>query len=123
MKVKSIAECSPWSILQYFWPAFSGNWSCKPIFGVFESGRFTQVLLYWVNRKIWIHIIYNIGYQCISVEKQAESLQLLISVSNCLQFKFHYQVFHSKDSFKNSKQWTAWSFCKETTDLNYRLFN
>ena len=23
MKVKSIAECSPWSILQYFWPALS----------------------------------------------------------------------------------------------------
>ena len=27
MKVKSIAECSPWSILQYFWPALSNNWS------------------------------------------------------------------------------------------------
>ena len=26
MKVKSIAECSPWSILQYFWPALSDNW-------------------------------------------------------------------------------------------------
>ena len=25
MKVESIAECSPWSILQYFWPAFSNN--------------------------------------------------------------------------------------------------
>ena len=23
MQVKSIAECSPWSILQYFWPALS----------------------------------------------------------------------------------------------------
>ena len=40
MKVKSIAECSPWSILQYL--------TCilrKPIFGLFESGRFTRVLL------------------------------------------------------------------------------
>ena len=27
MKVKSIAECSLWSILQYFWPALSDNWS------------------------------------------------------------------------------------------------
>ena len=27
MKVKSVAECSPWSILQYFWPALSDNWS------------------------------------------------------------------------------------------------
>ena len=35
MKVESIAECSPWSILQYFWPALSDNWSWKPIFSVF----------------------------------------------------------------------------------------
>ena len=29
MKVESkfFAECSPWSILQYFWPALSDNWS------------------------------------------------------------------------------------------------
>ena len=46
MKVKSIAECSPWSILQYFWPALSDNWSWKPIFGLSENGHFTQVLLY-----------------------------------------------------------------------------
>ena len=47
IKVESIAECSPWSILQYFWPALSNNWSWKPNFGIFESGRFTQVLLYF----------------------------------------------------------------------------
>ena len=46
MKVEIFAECSPWSILQYFWPALSKNWSWKPIFGLFESGSFTQVLLY-----------------------------------------------------------------------------
>ena len=46
MKVESIAECSPWSILQYFWPALSDNWSLKPIFGHFESGSLTQVSLY-----------------------------------------------------------------------------
>ena len=46
MKVESIAECSPLSILQYFLPALSENWSWKPILGLFESGRFWQVLLY-----------------------------------------------------------------------------
>ena len=46
MKVKSIADCSTWSILQYFWPAWSETWSWKPIFGLLESGCFTQVLLY-----------------------------------------------------------------------------
>ena len=39
MKVESIAECSPWSILQYFWPALT--WKA-----LFESARFTQVLQY-----------------------------------------------------------------------------
>ena len=34
MKVKSIAECSSWSILQYFWPALSDNQSWKPNFGL-----------------------------------------------------------------------------------------
>ena len=34
MKLKSIAECSHWSILQYFWPALSDIRSWKPIFGV-----------------------------------------------------------------------------------------
>ena len=43
MKVRSIAKYSNWSILQYFWPALSDNWSSKPIFGLFESGRFRQV--------------------------------------------------------------------------------
>ena len=45
MKVERNAECSPWSILHYIWPAFNDNWSWKPIFGLFESGRFRQVLL------------------------------------------------------------------------------
>ena len=31
MKAESIAECSPWSILQYFWPALSDKWSWKLI--------------------------------------------------------------------------------------------
>ena len=46
MQVKSIAECSPWSILQYFWPALSDKCSWKPFCDLFESGRFRQVLLY-----------------------------------------------------------------------------
>ena len=37
MKVKSIAECSHWSIMQYFWPALSDNWSWKPISGLLKE--------------------------------------------------------------------------------------
>ena len=42
MKVESIAEYSPWSILQYFWPALSDNQSWKPIFGVLFSACLRQ---------------------------------------------------------------------------------
>ena len=45
MNVKSITECSPWNILQYFLPASRDNWSWKLIFCLFDSGLFTQVLL------------------------------------------------------------------------------
>ena len=50
IQVKSIAECYPWSILQYIWPELSDDWSWKPIFCLFESGRFTQALLYYIPK-------------------------------------------------------------------------
>ena len=57
MKVESIAECSPWSILQYFWPALSYNWSS------FLSGRLRQVLLY--NQQSIYKYAYKCLYQCV----------------------------------------------------------
>ena len=39
MKVENIAECSPWSILQYFWPVLSDNWYWKPILVFSLSGH------------------------------------------------------------------------------------
>ena len=58
MKVKSIAECSPWSILQYFWPSLSDKWSLKPISGIFRVAfldRFycTQCWSRWRLRPKW----------------------------------------------------------------------
>ena len=58
MKVQIIAECSAWSILQYFWPALSKNKSWKPIFCLFESGRFTQVSLYNIKKKLYGQCAY-----------------------------------------------------------------
>ena len=55
MKVESIAECSPWSILQYFLPALSDNWFWKSIFGLFESGRFRQVCMSQCTTKWPMH--------------------------------------------------------------------
>ena len=44
-------------ILQYFRPQLSDNWSWKSIFSLFESGPFTQVLLYTYP--------YHAEYMCI----------------------------------------------------------
>ena len=63
MKVRRIAECSSCSILQYFWPALSDNWSWKTIFGLFQSGCFRQVLLYsftTTKNKIYWFAVYNL---------------------------------------------------------------
>ena len=38
MQVKSFAECSPWSILQYFRPELSYHLSLRPLFCLFLSG-------------------------------------------------------------------------------------
>ena len=46
LQVKSIAECSPWSILQYFRPSLSYHLSIRFLFCLFLSGRLRQVLLY-----------------------------------------------------------------------------
>ena len=42
MVVENIAECSPWSILQYFWPALSDNRYWKPIFMFFLSAAYDR---------------------------------------------------------------------------------
>ena len=56
MKVERIAECPPWSIVQYFWPALSDNWYWKQMFGLYESDRFTQVLLYVVLHQMYCNM-------------------------------------------------------------------
>ena len=43
MQVKSIAECSNGSILQYFRPSLSYQLSLRPLFCLFLSGRLRQV--------------------------------------------------------------------------------
>ena len=46
MQVKSIAECSKGSILQYIRPSLNYHLSLRSLFCLFLSDRFTQVLLY-----------------------------------------------------------------------------
>ena len=49
MKVKSIAECSKGSILQYFRPSLCYHFLIRPLLCLFLGGRLRQVLLYTVN--------------------------------------------------------------------------
>ena len=55
MQVKSIAECSKGSILQYFRPSLSYRLSLRSLFCLFLSDRFRQVLLYKKTRFLFIY--------------------------------------------------------------------
>ena len=62
MKVESIAECFPWSILQYIWSALSDDLSWKPIL-VFSRVailyRFMVQYDSWYITKHWSEYVYN----------------------------------------------------------------
>ena len=53
MQVKSIAECSKGSILQYFRPSLSNHFPLRPFICLFLSGRLRQVLLYAVETELF----------------------------------------------------------------------
>ena len=101
MKIESIAECFR-SILQYFWPAFSYNWSWKPIFGLFESGRLRQVLLYCIK------CIMRIKFSrvCTLFRKQWGSQLIRIST-----------VFHPYDEFMLSDNEITIDACALTQSI------
>ena len=48
-----MAECSKGSILQYFQPSLSYQLSLRPLFRLFLSSCFTQVLLYTLKLVLW----------------------------------------------------------------------
>ena len=52
LQVKSIAECSNWSSLQYFRPSFTYYLSLRSLFCLFLSGRFRQVLPYYTTESL-----------------------------------------------------------------------
>ena len=54
MQVKSIAECSKGTILQYFRPSLSYHLSLRSLFLSIFEWPFTQVLLYLLTNSLWI---------------------------------------------------------------------
>ena len=73
MQVKSIAECSKGSILQYFRPSLSYHLSLGSMFCLFLSGHFTQVLVYFCFQPI-VHAVgdpfYKITSEALLVTQQ-----------------------------------------------------
>ena len=59
MQVKSIAECSKGSILQYFQPSISYHLSLRSVFCLFLSGRLRQVSLYNAQSVDFFHKSVN----------------------------------------------------------------
>ena len=85
MQVKSIAECSPWSILQYFRPSLSYYLSIKFLFCLFLSGRLRQVLLYVENvenlnkdtlKRLEVHCLLFKMIRALNVFVQTEKLHV-----------------------------------------------
>ena len=103
MKVESIAECSPWSILQYFWPALNDNWSS------FLSGRLRQVLLY-TQQSIYIYA-YKCLCQCVGkvITTQMSTVVSLICFGPSFQKMTHHFLLHGSlwptNLEKNLKPW------------------
>ena len=57
MQVKSIAECSNGSILQYFRPALSDNRSLRPLTSVFKT--FVLSIFAWSFYTGGVRVLYN----------------------------------------------------------------
>ena len=77
MQVKSIAECSPWSILQYFLPSLSYHLSFRFLFCLFLSCRLRQALLYWCP---WHVTITNSLYRKEEAFKPDTHIQTIIQL-------------------------------------------
>ena len=135
------------SILQYFWPALSNNRSRKPIFGLFESGCFTQVLLYMSNvmRKPVVVAFSFEQHKCRSACTSAQSDQHLCcsisgkydcSISYFQSFKippclcslaiwFVFNLFENlKTSFLRPRLiWSPYSSASAIEGKNFSLSN
>ena len=88
-----------WSILQYFWPAFSHHRSWKPILIFFLSGRLRQVLLYirkWISLPNDADNIKWVLPPESSRELLSSSILLFFSSRSAIRFSFRSIFFSWK---------------------------
>ena len=81
MQVKSIAECSKGSILQYFRSALSYHLSLRSFFRLFLSGHLRKVLLYMKTR---VNLHVSIFFIFINL---LQSIVLVTTVNPCLKVR------------------------------------
>ena len=86
MEVNRIAECSSWSILQYFRPALSDNWS-------FLSGHLRQVLLYNQPSIYIMHTSVCVSV-CVKNTTQMSTEVGLICLDPSFQKMTHHFLLH-----------------------------
>ena len=78
MQVKSIAEFSKGSILQYFRPSLSYHLPSRPLFCLFLRGRLRPVLLY-----ITVHACLKNGLTHMLLEPKSHELALMFNGNFC----------------------------------------
>ena len=93
MQVKSIAECSPWSILQYFRPSLSYHLSLRSLFNKFLSGHLRQVLLYLLLI-FFLDIYHRKEMTYFDKKKKCQDISHLISAlsSGSTPFSVHSSI-------------------------------
>ena len=121
MKVKSIAECSHWSILQYFWPALSDNRYWKPFFCVHFEWLLKTVLT--------VDLFFLFAKPYVRQKTDLVSDLSLILVDNFFFFSLHFfckkdtlimllkyvfeKVNFKKNQLTKTQAWKNYPACKE----------
>ena len=117
MQFKSIAECSPWSILQYFCASLSYHLSIRSLFCLFLSGRFTQVLLYGNFCLIWSLTSQSTIFQL--CRDRSSWVEAVLSKDKCVLLKDTTQVTLANTRRLSLKSSTLpLSHCVPTLDLD-----
>ena len=106
MQVKSIAECSKGSILQYFRPSLSYHLSLIPLFCLFLSGRLRQVLLYII---IWKS--KPVTPQNVNDPSNLYHISYWMEDANSLERINYFLCFCSLHVHGSRGQWRRWFTC------------
>ena len=108
MQVKSIAECSKRSILQYVQPSLSYQLSLRSLICLFLSGRFTQVLLYvCISSRTFISHVSEEG--CDSIKGQGVASSSLKGGTPRVRPDFLHSTGPTKETSQHNIEIVDWN--------------